>query len=157
MAGESSWAMDQTWASDNAESLTTRPPGTSSLYLFLRHSVHVDMYSKRRLTFFFLCFLGPQSCHMEVPRLGGESELQPPAYPTAIASGIWASSVSYTTAHSQRWILNPLSKAGDWTHILRETSRVCQPRSHNGNSKTYFFGGTEQQNPRNDFETKCGR
>ena len=30
--------------------------------------------------FFLLCFLGPHPKHMEVPRLGTESELQLPAY-----------------------------------------------------------------------------
>ena len=32
-----------------------------------------------------ICFLGPHSHHMEVPRLGVESELQLPAYATATA------------------------------------------------------------------------
>ena len=32
---------------------------------------------------FFVCFLGPQLWHMEVPKLGVESELQLPAYATA--------------------------------------------------------------------------
>ena len=36
--------------------------------------------------FAFLPFLGPLSRHMEVPRLGVESELQPPAYARAIAT-----------------------------------------------------------------------
>ena len=35
--------------------------------------------------FFFLCFLGPQPQHMEVPRLGVKLELQLPAYTTATA------------------------------------------------------------------------
>ena len=34
---------------------------------------------------FFFCFLGLQLWHMEVPRPGGELELQPLAYTTAIA------------------------------------------------------------------------
>ena len=36
-----------------------------------------------RSFFFFFCFLGPHSWHVEVPRLGVELELQPPAYITA--------------------------------------------------------------------------
>ena len=32
-----------------------------------------------------VCFLGPHPRHMEVPRLGVESELQQPAYTTATA------------------------------------------------------------------------
>ena len=35
--------------------------------------------------FFFFVFLGPHSLHMEFPRLGGESELQLPAYTTGTA------------------------------------------------------------------------
>ena len=34
---------------------------------------------------FVFCFLGPQSRHMEVPRLGAESELQLPSYSAATA------------------------------------------------------------------------
>ena len=37
------------------------------------------------VSFFFLVFLGLHLWHMEVPRLGVESELQLPAYSTAIA------------------------------------------------------------------------
>ena len=32
----------------------------------------------------------------------------------------------------QRWILNPLSKARDWTHIIMDTSQDLNPMSHNG-------------------------
>ena len=35
---------------------------------------------------FLFCFLGPHPRHMEVPRLGVESELQPPAFATATAT-----------------------------------------------------------------------
>ena len=35
--------------------------------------------------FLFFCFLGPHPRHMEIPRLGGKSELQLLAYATAIA------------------------------------------------------------------------
>ena len=34
----------------------------------------------------------------------------------------------------QCWILNPLSEARDWAHILMDTSQVLNPMSHNGNS-----------------------
>ena len=42
--------------------------------------------SSTQISFFFLSlvwFLGPNLCHMEVPRLEGHSELQLPAYATA--------------------------------------------------------------------------
>ena len=34
----------------------------------------------------------------------------------------------------QCWMPNPLSKARDQTHISMDTSRACQPLSHEGNS-----------------------
>ena len=56
--------------------------------------------------FFSFWFLGPYPWHLEVPRLGVESELQPMPQP------------------QQHGILNPLSKAMDQTHILMGTSQV---------------------------------
>ena len=49
---------------------------------------------------FVTCFLGPHLQNMEIPRLGVESELQLPAYATAIQHQIRAISATYTTAHS---------------------------------------------------------
>ena len=46
---------------------------------------------------------------MEVPRLGVEWELQP---------------LAYTTAHQQRWILNPLSKARGGTCVFMDASQI---------------------------------
>ena len=54
--------------------------------------------------------LGPYPGHMEVPRLGVESELQLPAY---------------TTAHSNARSFNTLSKAMDRICILMDTWWVC--------------------------------
>ena len=63
---------------------------------------------------FILVFLGPHLWHMEVPRLGVQSELQLPAYTTATA--MWDLSCVCSLYHSswQPWILKPLSKARDW-------------------------------------------
>ena len=62
--------------------------------------------------------------HMEVPRLEVKSELQPPAYTTAIAS--WDASHICNLHHSSRqhWILNPLSEVRDRTHTLMDPSWV---------------------------------
>ena len=51
-------------------------------------------------SFFFFFFLGLHLRHMEVPRLGVKSELQPLAYVTAIATQHRAMSATHTTAHS---------------------------------------------------------
>ena len=50
--------------------------------------MYVKIYQIVYFLSFFLFFLllGPHSQHMEVLRLGAESELQPPAYTTATAT-----------------------------------------------------------------------
>ena len=58
--------------------------------------------------YFFWSFLGLHLRHVEVPRLGVESELQLPAYTTATVTQI----------------LNPLIETRDRTHILMDTSRI---------------------------------
>ena len=70
------------------------------------------------------CFLGLHLRHMEVPWLGDELELQLPAYTTATA--MQDLSCIFNLHHSswQCWILNPLSKAGDPTCVLVDTSWV---------------------------------
>ena len=75
---------------------------------------------------------------MEVARLGVESELQLPAYATVTAK--WDLSHVCGLHHSSWWcqILNPLTKARDWTHILIDTSWVHNPLSHSGNSVKLF-------------------
>ena len=63
-------------------------------------------------------FLGPHLWHMEVPRLGVESELYTTATP-----GL---SFVYDLHHGswQCQILRPLSKARDRTFILIDTSQI---------------------------------
>ena len=50
-------------------------------------------------SFFF--FLRARLRHMEVPRLGVKSELQPPAYPTALVMQDPTASTACTTAHGK--------------------------------------------------------
>ena len=45
----------------------------------------------------------------------------------------------HTAGSWQRWILNPLSKARDWTHILMDTNQVLKLLSHNRNSLNLIF------------------
>ena len=72
---------------------------------------------------FFFCLLGPQSQHMEVPRLGVESQLQL----LACATATWDPSHVWNLPHSsqQCQIPNPLSKVRDRTGILIDTSWIC--------------------------------
>ena len=75
--------------------------------------------------FWVFIFLGPHPKHMEVPRLGVESERQLPAYATAKAMP--DPSHLYDLHHSswQCQVLKPLSEARGQTCILIDTSRVC--------------------------------
>ena len=72
----------------------------------------------------FLPFLGPLPWLMEVPRLGVQSELEPPAYTRATAT--WDLSWVCDLHHSSRprWILNPLSKAKDQIRNLMVPSQI---------------------------------
>ena len=51
--------------------------------------------------------------HMEVPRLGGELELQLLAYTTATATPDLSQVCDVYHSSQQCWILNPLSEARD--------------------------------------------
>ena len=68
--------------------------------------------------FFFFLFLGLHLWHVEVPRLGGESELQVLAYITATA-----------TRDPQ-----PTERGRDRTRILMDSSRILNLLSHSGNA-----------------------
>ena len=62
------------------------------------------------LFFVFLPFLGPLLGHTEVPRLGVESELLPPAYVRATATQDLSHVCNLHHSSQQRRILNPVSK-----------------------------------------------
>ena len=71
---------------------------------------------------------------MKVPRLlGVESELQLLAYATATAMLDPSHICDLHRSFKQCQILNPLSEAGDQTHILMDTSWVFNLLSHNRN------------------------
>ena len=82
--------------------------------------------------FFLLVILGPHSQHTEFPRLGVKSELQLLAYTTAIATRDPSCNCDLHLGSRQRRILNPLSEARDWTHILVDVR--FSPLCHDGNS-----------------------
>ena len=78
--------------------------------------------------------------HLEVPRLGVESELQLPAYTTATATLEPRHICDLRGSLWQCQILNPLSEARDRALILMDTSQVLNPLTHSGNScETLFF------------------
>ena len=90
----------------------------------------MNSYSKFFLSFpflfFFFWFLGPHPWHMKYQTRDQMScSCRPTPQPQPL--GIQATSVIYTTAQSNTWslILNPLSRARDWTHILIDTSWIC--------------------------------
>ena len=76
-------------------------------------------------THLFIYFvLGLLLRHVEVSRLGVESELQLPPYARATATWHLSSICDLHRSFWQHWILNPLSEARDWTRILMDSSRV---------------------------------
>ena len=75
-----------------------------------------------KIAFFF--FLGPYPQHMEVPKLGVKSELQLPAYTTAIAMPDLSCICALRCSSQQCQILNSLSEARDGSRILMDTSWV---------------------------------
>ena len=88
---------------------------------------------------YIFSFLEPYLWHVEVPRIGGESELQLPVYTTATATPDPNCICDICHSSPRCWILNPLSKARDQTCILTDASWILNPLSHNGNSSSYNF------------------
>ena len=89
--------------------------------------------------FFFLVLLGPNLWHLEVPRLGTDSELQLPAYTTATAT--WDLSQVCNLHHNSLpcQIFDPLSKARVRTCVLIDTSWVRWLLSHGENSLLFLY------------------
>ena len=116
-------------------------------------------------------FLGPHLGHMEVPRLGVQSELQLPAYTTATATAMPDPSYVCNLGHSswQCQILNLLSKARNWAHFLvgfvttepqqelRKFSFVPVPQLHSVDSGccNKIYHRLDSLNNRNLFLTFC--
>ena len=73
----------------------------------------------------FYCFLGLHLRHMEVPRLGVQSELQLSAYTTATATQDPSQVCDLPHSSRQCRILNALREARDRTCGLKVPSRVC--------------------------------
>ena len=82
--------------------------------------------AKSLFVFAFSPRVPPFHClqHMEFPRLGVQSELQLPAYTTAtvMRNVNWICNLHHSSGQCR--ILNPLSKARNWTCVLMDTSQV---------------------------------
>ena len=91
-----------------------------SLFVLLSHNSFVCVY-----VYIYIYFLAPNLRHMEIPSVGDESELQLVAYATAIAMPDPSRVCQLPHSSEQCQILNPLSKARDWTLVLLATSWIC--------------------------------
>ena len=85
------------------------------------------------ILFFFFTFSVLHLRHMEVPRIGVESELQLPAYTTATGRGNQLTSATYTTAHHNTGFSTQQARSGieptsSWIPVGFMTA------SHNSNS-----------------------
>ena len=87
--------------------------------------------------FFFFLFLWPL-WQMEAPTLGAESDLQLRTYITATATPDLRRfcDLSCSLQQCRNRILNPLSKARDWTASSWTLCQVFNSLSHNVNSNT---------------------
>ena len=74
--------------------------------------------------FLIYLFLGAHLGHMDVPKLGVRWELQLPAYTTATATRDPSCICNLHHNSWQCWILNPQSKARDWTSVLMDASQI---------------------------------
>ena len=94
----------------------------------LIHSCQEDFMLHQSMLFsiylFIFVFLGLHPWHMEVPRPGIQSELQPLAYTTATAMPDLSLVCDLHHSSKQCWILNPLSEVRDRTCILMDTSQI---------------------------------
>ena len=79
-----------------------------SQLLFIISKFYIVLY----FLFFIFAFLEPHPWHMEVPRLGAESELQPLAYASATAMSDLSCVCNLHQSSRQHWILNHWARPG---------------------------------------------
>ena len=108
-------------------------------YLYLAMALpqsHLKIFFFFPFFFCFCFFLGLHLRHMEILRPGVKLDLQLPACATTTArpDPSCICHLHHTSGECQ--ILNLLSEARDWTHILLDTSWIPNLLRHNGNSPT---------------------
>ena len=91
------------------------------------------------ILFFFFCLLGLHPQHMEVPRLGVESELQLLTYTTATATWDLSHVLNLYPSSQQHRILKPLSEARDRTCNLMVPSRIHFCCASTGTPSEFYF------------------
>ena len=90
-----------------------------SFFLFLSHFLSLSLSFSLSLS-----LSGPHPWHMEIPRLGAESELQLLTYTTATAMWDPSHICDLYQSSPQCWILNTLSKARDRTRVLMDSLQI---------------------------------
>ena len=111
-------------------------PGFESQY---HHLLAVDFRQVSYFSFFlFFVLLGPHLQHMEVRRLGVNSELQLPAYTTATAMQDLSHICDLHHSSRQCQILNRLSEARDQIRILMDASWVNHRATTRTPQVSYF-------------------
>ena len=113
-----------------------------TLYEILVHVIF--QYHFLNILIYLLSLLGPHLWHMEVPRLGVESELQLPAYATATPDPDPSCVFDLHHSSQQRRILNPLSEARNQTrnHMVPSRIRFCCAMV--GTPEHHFFKSNSQ-------------
>ena len=123
-------------------------PEYMALPFFFLSSISQELREKHRILdcmvtkvfCLFVCFfLELHLWHMEVPRLGIESELQLPAYATGIAMRGLGHICDLHCSSRQCWIINPLSKARDQTRVLMDTSWISYCWATTGTPQLRFL------------------
>ena len=110
---------------------------------YIRRWSIIESYVRKRewkflifsfLSFFFLLFRAAPVAYSS-SRTGVKLALQLPAYTTATATRDLSCICDPHYSSRECRILNPLSKAREWTCIFMDTSRVHNLLSHDGNSR----------------------
>ena len=116
ISAEPQWELQASFTSDQL-AMNSGVPTTSWDSIIHQNNKRTTFF----IFFFPFFFLGPHLQDMEVPRLAAESELELPAYPTAMAAPDLSHICDLRCSLLWLQILNPLSEVRNWTHIFMDT------------------------------------